>query len=66
MDDLNVSNALFVGDNEPTSRQHIGPGSTRRHSSPTRVDTQLDVTPDHDVSGLEDVVHLASRRSGSD
>ena len=67
MDDLNISNALFVGDNESdieaARRAGIDSAFIRR---PHRVDTQLDVTPDHDVSGLEDVVHLASRRSGSD
>ncbi|MFB6222801.1 MAG: HAD family hydrolase [Haloarcula sp.] len=60
MEDLGVSDALFVGDNESdieaAHRAGIDAAFIRR---PHRVDTALDVDPDYDVDGLEDVVGIA-------
>jgi len=60
MDDLGVEDALFVGDNESdveaAHRAGVDSAVIRR---PHRVDADLDVEPDYDVTGLEDVVDIA-------
>ncbi|MFC7027575.1 HAD family hydrolase [Halomicroarcula sp. GCM10025324] len=60
LDDLGVDDALFVGDNESdveaAHRAGIDAAFIRR---PHRVDADLDVDPEYDVWGLEDVVRIA-------
>ncbi|MBV0923827.1 HAD family hydrolase [Halomicroarcula limicola] len=58
--DLDVEDALFVGDNESDVRAAHGAGIDSAFiRRPHRVDASLSVRPDYEIWGLDDVVDIA-------